>query len=124
MRAPCGGEARVLRDVVGDHRRSHFVHFEATVGFGDLNPRQAQVAGLLHQIARDGKILVLHLLDVRQNFVDGEFFRGLPDQLLLLRKVFGREDFIRTALFQQKAAARNSGLGNRSSSGHVLNPSQ
>jgi hypothetical protein len=63
---------------------------------------------------------VFHLLNVRQDFVDREFFRRLPNQLLLLGKVFGSEDFVRAALFKQKAAAGDSGLGYCSSSGNVL----
>ena len=55
---------------------------------------------------------MLDLLGVGQDFVDREFFRGLPDELMLLGEIFGSEDFVRLALFEQKAAAGNFGAGN------------
>ena len=53
---------------------------------------------------------MLDLLDVGQNLVDGKLFGRLPDQLVLLGKVFRSEDFVGLAFFQQKAAAGNFGL--------------
>ena len=96
VRAPGGGEAGVLGDVVGDDGGGDLVHFQAAVGFGDLDAAQAEFAGLLQQIARDGEILVLDLLGVGQDLVDGELFRRLRDELVLLGEIFGREDFVRT----------------------------
>ena len=112
MRAPGGGEAGVLGDVVGDHGGSDLVHLQAAVGFGNLDPAQAQVACLLQQVAGDGEILVLHLLDVGQNLVERKFLGGLPDQLVLLGEVFRSKDFVNLALFEQKAAAGYLGAGN------------
>ncbi len=120
VRAPGRGETGVLRDVVGDHGGGDFIHFEATVGFGDLDSAQTQFPGLLQQAAGNGEIFVLHLLHVRQDLVDGEFLRGLPNQLLLFGEVFGREDFVGTARFKQEAAAGDSGFGNCCGCGHVL----
>jgi hypothetical protein len=120
VRPPCRREAGVLRDVVGDHGGRYFVHFKAAISFGDFHPAQTQLASFLQQAAGDGEILVLHLLDVRQDFVDRKFFRRLPDQLLLLGEVFGREDFVRTPGFKQEAAAGDSGLGNCCGGGHIL----
>ena len=48
---------------------------------------------------------MLHLLGVGQNLLDREFFRRLPDQLMLLGKILGSEDLVSLALFEQKAAA-------------------
>ena len=53
---------------------------------------------------------MLHLLRVRQDFVDREFLRSLPDQELLLGEVFGRKYFVRAAGFKQEAATGDSGL--------------
>ena len=100
-----------LRDVVGDDGGGDFVHFEAAVGFGNFDAAQAQFAGLFQQIARDGEIFVLDLLGVGQDFVDGEFFRRLPDQLVLFGEIFGSEYFIGTAGFEQEAAAGDFGVG-------------
>ncbi len=61
---------------------------------------------------------MLHLLGVRQDFVDREFLRSLPDQSLLLGEIFGRKYFVRSAGFKQEAAAGNSGLGYCSGCGH------
>ena len=66
-----------LADVVGDDGGGDFVHLEAAVGFGNIDAAQAQFPGFLQQIAGDGEIFVLHLLDVGHDFVDREFFRGL-----------------------------------------------
>ena len=83
--APGGGEARVFGDVVGDDGGGDFVHFEAAVGFGNLDGAQAEFAGFFQQVAGDGEIFVLHLLDVGENFVDGEFFGSLGDELCAAR---------------------------------------
>ena len=120
MRAPSGSEAGVLRDVVGDNGGGDFVHLETAVGFGNFHSAQAQLASLLQQAAGDGEIFVLHLLHVGQDFVDGEFLRRLPDQLLLLGEVFGREDLVRAARLKQEAPAGDSCLGHCCGCGHVL----
>ncbi len=97
VRAPGRGKSRILRNMVGDDSGRHLIHFEAAVSFRDLDAGKAQVSRLLQQIAGNGEVLVLHFLHVGQDFVDREFFRGLPDQLLLLSKVFGCKDFVRAA---------------------------
>ena len=53
---------------------------------------------------------------VGNDFVDGKLFRRLTDELVLLGEIFRREHFFRPALFEQKTAAGNFGLGNRSGS--------
>ena len=116
--APGGGKACVLGDVVGDHGGGDLVHFEAAVGFGNFDSAQAQVSGLLQQIARDGKVLVLHLLGVGQDLVDRKLLRRLPDQLVLLGEILRSEDFVSLALFEQKAAAGNFGAGNCGNCSH------
>ncbi len=97
--------------MVGDDGGGDLVHLQAAIGFRDFDAAQAQVAGLLQQIASDGEILVLHLLGVGKDFVDRELFRRLPDELMLLGEIFGSEDFVRLALFEQKAAAEILVLG-------------
>ena len=118
MCAPGGGEAGILGDVIRDHGGGDLVHLEAAVGLGNLDAAQAQVARLLQQVARDGEVLVFDLLDVGQDFVDGEFFRGLADQPVLLGEVLRSEDLVELALFEQKAAAGNPGAGNCSCGCH------
>jgi hypothetical protein len=110
--APGGGEASIFRDVVGDDRGGDFVHFEAAVGFGNLDGAQPEFAGFFQQVAGNREVLVLDLLGIRQNFVDGKFLRRLPDELVLLAEIFGRENVFGLPRFQQKAAAGNPGLGN------------
>ena len=53
MPAPRRSEARVLGNVIGDHRGGDFVHLKAAVFFGDLDAAQAEVAGFLEQVTRD-----------------------------------------------------------------------
>ena len=100
-----------LRDVVGDDGGGDFIHFKAAVGFGDFDAAQSQFASLLQQIARNREILVLNFFRVGQDFVDGEFFRRLPDQLVLFGEIFGRENFVGAAGFEQEAAAGDFGVG-------------
>jgi hypothetical protein len=57
---------------------------------------------------------VFDLLGLRQNFVDRKLFGRLTDHLVLLGKIFWGEYIGSPPLFQQKAAAGNLGLGNRS----------
>ena len=118
MSAPGCGEAGVFCYVVGDHRGGDFVHLEAAVGFGNLDRAQAEVAGLLQQISRDGEILVLHLLDVGNDFVLRELFRSLADELMLLGEILGGEDFVGAARFKQETAAGNLRLGDFCGRGH------
>ena len=110
MSAPGGGEAGVFGDVVGDDGGGDFVHFEAAVGFGNFGRAEAEFAGFLQQVAGDGEVLVLDLLDVGKDLVDGKLLRRLADELVLLGEVFGSEDFVGAAFFEQKAAAGDSGL--------------
>jgi len=106
--------------VVSDHRGGDFVHLQAAVGFGNLNSAEAEVAGLLQQVARNRKILVFDLLRLRQNFVDRKLFGRLPDHLLLLGKILWGEYIGSLPLFQQEAAAGNLALGNCYCGGHFL----
>ena len=114
MASPRRRKSRILGNVVGDHRRGDLVHLQSTVGFGNFDAAQAEVSRLLQQCAGDGEVLVLDLLGLGQDFVDRELFGGLRDHLVLLGEIFGREDFGSLPLFQQKAAAEDLGLGNRS----------
>ena len=100
--APCRSEARILGNVVGDHRGGHFIHFQAAVRFRNFDGAQAEFARLLQQFTRDGEVLMLDLLHIRQDLVDRKFFRGLRNQVVLLGKVFRCEDFIRLALLKKK----------------------
>ena len=108
--APGGGKPGVLGNVVGDDGGGDFVHFQAAVGFGNFNSAEAEVAGFLQQVARDREILVFDFIGLRQDFVVGKLFGGLPDHLLLFGKIFGSEDIGSLPLFEQKAAAGNLGF--------------
>ncbi len=110
VRAPCGGKTGVLGDVIGDDGGSDFVHLETAVGLGNLDAAEAEVAGLFQQIAGNRVILMLDLLGLGQNFVDGKFFGRLPDHLVLLGKIFRGEYIGSLPLFEQEAAAENLGL--------------
>src|SRR2546426_6370726 len=113
MPAPRCRETGVFGDVVGDYGGSTLVHLQAAVSFWNFHPTQPQLAGFLQQLASDGEVLVLHLLDVRDNLVGSEFLRRLTNQLMLFGEILRREYFVGRALFEQKAAARDLGFGNR-----------
>jgi hypothetical protein len=110
--------------VVSDDSGSDLVHFEAAVRFGDFDAAEPEFSGFFQQIARDREILVLDFLDIRQNLVDGKLFRRLPDELMLLAEIFRRENLVGLPGFQQKAAARNPGLGNCGGRGNSVSPSK
>ena len=98
--------------MIGDHGGRDLVHFKTAVGFGDLDATQPKFPGFLQKVARNGEIFVLNFFNVRHNLVQGKFFRGLPDKLVLFAEIFGREYIFGLSGFQQEAAARNPGLGN------------
>ncbi len=103
--APGGRKAGVLGDVVSDYGGSDFVHLQPAVGFRNLHRTEPQFARLLQQVAGDGEILVLDLLDVGDDLVEGELFRRLPDKPVLLGEILRGEDFVGAAIFEQKTAA-------------------
>src|SRR5207247_10542576 len=106
-------ETGVFGDVVGNYGGSNLVHLQAAVSFWNFHPTQPPLASFLEQLARDGEVPVLHLLDVRDNLVGSEFLRRLTNQLMLFGEILRREYFVGRALFEQKAAARDLGFGNR-----------
>ena len=61
---------------------------------------------------------MLDLLDIGQDLVGREFFRGLADELMLLGEILWSKDLVNLALFEQKAAAGNLGAGNCGNCGH------
>ena len=100
MPAPCRGKACILRNVIGDDGGGDFVHLKPAVSFGNFDRAEPKLSCLLQQFPGNREILVLNLLDVRHDLVDGKFFRCLPNKLVLLGKIFRRKDFLRTALFE------------------------
>ena len=61
---------------------------------------------------------MFHLLRMRKNFVDREFFRSLTDELMLFGEILRSENFVRLAFFEKKAAAGDFGAGDRSRGSH------
>jgi len=108
--------------VIGDHGRRDFIHFQAAISLGDLDATEAQFTSFFEEVARNRKILVLDLLRVGKDFIDGKFFRRLADQSMLLGEIFRSENFVRSAGFQQKAAAGDFGAGNCCSRRHLISP--
>jgi len=117
MRAPGRRKAGILGDAVGDQARRDLIHFESAVGLGNIDRGEAEVAGLLQQLAGDGVVLVLHLLGVGDDFVVAEIVSGLCDEAVLVGEILRRENVGKLAFFEQEAAARDAGLG-WSSRGH------
>src|SRR5207247_8897982 len=95
----------LLSKMVGYSSRSNSVHLQAAIRFRNFHLAQPQLASFLEQLARDGEVLVLHLLDVRDNLVGSEFLRRLTNQLMLFGEILRRQYFVGRALFEQKAAA-------------------
>lgn len=105
--------------MVGDHGGCDFVHLEAPVSLRNLGRTEPEFTGFFQQVASDEKILVLHLLDVGDDLIDGELLRCLANEQVLFGEVFGREDFVGLALFEKKAAAGDLGLRNCGRCRHV-----
>src|SRR5207253_11215928 len=101
MPAPRCRETGVFGDVVGNYGGSNLVHLQAAVSFRNFHPAQPQLASFLKQLARDGAVLVLHLLDVRDNLVGSEFLRRLTNQLTLLGHALRRESYAGRAPVEQ-----------------------
>ncbi len=80
--------------MVGDDGGGDLVHFQAAVGFRNFHRAEAELTRFLQQLAGDGEVLVLHLLDIGDNLVDGKLLRGLPDELVLLGEIFRSKDLV------------------------------
>jgi len=98
--------------VVSDHRGGDFVHLQAAVVFGDLGRTEPEFAGFFQKLSRYGEVLMFDLLDIRNNLVGSKFLRRLRDEQVLFGKIFRREDVVGLAIFEKKAATRDSGLRN------------
>src|ERR1700739_1354627 len=121
MSAPGGREPGIFGDVVGDHGRRDLVHLEAAVSLGNLHSRKTQLPSLLQQVTRYLKFFLLDALDIGKNLIDCKFLRGLPNELMLLSKIFRCKDFGSLALFQKERPTRDLGLWDCSGS-HSINP--
>src|SRR5215469_10796558 len=105
MTAEAHSEAAGLGDTVGDNDRADLVHLHATVLFRNVNRSQAELAGLLDQLARDRPLFMLDLLYIWEDLVFSKLFRGLRDLTVFFGEVLGSEDFVGTPVFNEKAAA-------------------
>ena len=93
--------------MVSNNRGRDLIHLQAAVSFGNLYPAQTQFASFLEQIARDGEVFVLYFFNVGDYFVLREFLGRLPDQIMLIGKIFGSKYLIGRAGFKEKATAGN-----------------
>ena len=62
------------------------------------------------------------LLDIGNDLVDGELFRRLPNELMLLAEILRRENFLGASGFKQEAASRDFGFRNCGNGCHRLSP--
>ena len=81
------------------------IETQPPVLFRDRRTNQTKIGSLLNQIARELPVFLFQLVDARHNFGINELARRLGDHAMLFIKVFGSEDFIWGALFDQKTSA-------------------
>ena len=122
--APGCAEAAVLRQTIGDDGGSDFIHLHAAVLFGNINAAQPKFSCLLHQFPGDGEVFVLHLVNIGNNFLVGEFFCGLRNEQVLLAEIFWSENILRRAFLDQEAAAADFVSRYCSNRSHILSPSK
>jgi hypothetical protein len=110
VRAVGDRKAAVNRNLFGEHRGGNLVETCAAVFFRRAAAHQAKLRGLAHKFRHQPRLLVLQVLRQRQHFLDHKLFRGLPDQLLIVRKVCRSKNVRGSGRFQQKAAALGCGF--------------
>ena len=118
MSTPSSCETCVFGNVVGDYGGSDLVHFQAAVGFWNLDAAQPQLAGFFQQLAHYREILVLHLFDIWDDFVLSKLLGGLSDQTMLFAEIFWREYFLCLACFKQETPTRDFGRSRVGDCGH------
>ena len=99
------GERSLQSELLADHCRADFVQSEPAVLLGDVDREQAELAGLLHQLAMDRIVLGVDRIFARNDFFAQELFGGAREHSLLFADVFRDEDVFRGDGFDEKASA-------------------
>ena len=118
MRAVGHREAAVNRKFLGQDRGGNLVEPRAAEFLRHSAAQQPDFAALFHQLGHQPGLFVFEVLDERKNFLEDEFLRRLPNQLLIIRQIGRREDVPRLRRFEEEAASLCCGLG-ESSGGHL-----
>ena len=111
-------KAAVDRKFFRKDRGGNLVQACAAEFFRYASAHQANFAALFHQLRHQPGLLILQILDDREDFLEDKFFRRLPDQFLVVGQISRREYIARLRRFQEKASSLCRGLG-KSSGGHV-----
>ena len=112
MSAPGDTEASRFGNIVGDNGGGDLVHLHSAVLLGNVDRGQAKLTGFLDQVAADGEVFVLNLVDVRDDLFQRKLFGRLGDLAMLVGEVLRSEDLFGLNIFDEKAAACDFRLGN------------
>ena len=118
MRTVRHREPAVNRKFFRQHCRGNFVQPRAAILLGNTTTHQTDFATFFHQLGHQPGLFVFEFFDERKNFLEDKFLSRLPDQLLIVRQIRGREDVARLRRFQEKAASLCCRLG-EGSRGHL-----
>ena len=99
------------RHVLADDHRRDFVELHAAVLFGDIDREEPQLAAPDQQPSRDGPVLLLQAVELRQDLACDELFGRPRDETLFLRDAFGRPHGLGIRGGQQPLAAAENGDG-------------
>ena len=118
MRAVRHREPAVDGEFFGENGGGNLVETSAAIFLGNTATHQADFAAFFHQLGHQSGLFIFEFFDEREDFLQDKFLSRLPDQLLIVRQVRGREDIARLRRFQEKAASLCCRLG-EGSGGHL-----
>src|SRR5205085_10236145 len=107
LSAECRRKRSGTADVLADQRATCLVQAESAIFFGDVCADESEVSRFADDLARQFPIVLLELVEARDDFVVDKLPRGLGNHAVLFSKIFRREDLVSSALFNQERATFN-----------------
>ena len=105
LRAEGRREGRGPRHPLAHNHRRDLVELHAAVLFGDVDREKSQLAAAHQKLSRDGPVLLLQPVQLRQDLVHDELFGRTGDEALLFGQAFRRADGLGLRGGQQPLAA-------------------
>jgi hypothetical protein len=88
-------ESAVQRKLLGQYHAGDLVQAGSAVLLRNPAAHQAELCRFLHQRRHQARLLILQVLDMREDLFDHKLFRGLADQPLIVIHVRRRKNFLR-----------------------------
>ena len=105
FRAERGRERSGAANVFANQSTAGLIQPQPAVFLGNAGADQSKIGSLLHQLACQLPILVFKFVDPRHDLRVNELPSCFRDHPMLFVEIFGGEDFVRSAIFDQKASA-------------------